>query len=162
MKKEINGSETVYLISLFVMPVITFIGVALLLNAIIEISDTLTVTKYDISNVFFKEIALYMGCWILLFASYIFHKLGYKMGQVGVIALGIGILLYAIYTAINTLTSVANIVNPIVVIAASVHGLLKPLPESTIKKRKERMKNSLEKYKPTKKKTNTKTKSNKK
>lgn len=162
MKKEINGSETIYLIALFCMPVITFIGVAMLLDVIVDISDTLTVNKYDISNVFFKEIALYMACWILLFSSYIFHKLGWKIGQIGVIAISIGVLLYAIFTAINTMTSIANLINPIIVGTASLYGLMKPLPASTIEKRKERMKNSLSKYKTKKKNIDKKTKNNKK
>lgn len=162
MKKEINGSETVYLISLFIMPVITFIGVALLLNVIVGISDTLTVNKYDLSNVFFREIALYMGCWVLLFVSYIFHKLGCKKGQVGVILLTVGILLYAIYLAVNTMTSIANLMNPIIVGSAAIYGLMKPLSKSTVQKRKERMKNSLNKYKVTEKKNTTSKKSNKK
>lgn len=162
MKKEINGSETIYLIALFCMPVITFIGVAMLLNVIMDITDTFTVTKYDISNVFFREIFLYMICWILLFSSYLFHKLGCKVGQIGVILISIGILLYAIYIAINTMTSIANLTNPIIVASSAIYGLMKPLPKSTVEKRKMRMKNSIDKYKTKNKNVNNKAKSNKK
>ncbi len=162
MKREINGSETIYLISLFCMPIITFIGIILLLSNILEISEALTISKCDISEVFFGEIILFISCWILLFSSYVFHKMGWKTGQIGIITIAFGILFYSIYTAVNTLSSIAVIINPVIVVIAALYGLMKPLPDVTIQKRKTRVKNSLAKYKPTKKKSPSKTKSNKK
>lgn len=162
MKKEINGSEIVYLISLFCMPVITFIGVVMLLNMLIKMSNTLTIDMNDLSITFFREIALFLSCWMLLFSTYIFHKVGSKVGHICVITISIGILIYAIYASINSITSIANIINPIIVGASALYGLLKPLPEKTVKKRKDRVKNTLEKYTKVETKKTAKSKSNKK
>ena len=47
------------------------------------------------------------------------------------------------YFSVTTYASVADIINPVILLCAAIYGIISPLPFVTIDSRKKRLKNSL-------------------
>lgn len=154
MKKEINGSVVVYLIAIFVMPIITFLGAVFLVEEVLSIADVIGLTSTDVTRVFMGEIVLFAICWGALFLSYILYKFGIKIAQIIIVLFAFAYLVLNAYFSVNTYASIANIINPIIVLSSSIYALIKPLPVETVEKRKTRVKNSIKNLKPSKSKNN--------
>lgn len=127
MKKEINANDIIYMIAIFVMPIVTFIGVTKLQTDIINISDVIKVGASDYNTLFLADMIIFITCWVALFISYILYKSNIKLAQ-GVILLGsIAFLIYNIYLAINSYGSISSIINPLIVLSTSIYALCKPV-----------------------------------
>ena len=74
--------------------------------------------------------------------SYIFHKLGIKYAQLLIILFGVGYLIMNAYFSVTTYASIADIINPVILITASIYGVISPLPIRTVEKRKKRIANT--------------------
>ena len=46
------------------------------------------------------------------------------------------------YFSVTTYTSVADIINPIILLCAAIYGVISPLPLKTVQDRKKRLKNT--------------------
>ncbi len=132
MKKEINADGLIYMIAIFMMPIITFIGVTKLQTDIINISDVIKVGASDYNTLFLGDMIIFITCWVALFISYVLYKGNIKLAQ-GLILLGSTIfLIYNIYLAINSYGSISSIINPLIVLSTSAYALIKPINKTNI------------------------------
>lgn len=132
MKKEINANDIIYMIAIFVMPIVTFIGVTKLQTDIINISDVIKVGASDYNTLFLADMIIFITCWVALFISYILYKSNIKLAQ-GVILLGsLAFLIYNIYLAINSYGSISSIINPLIVLTVTIYALCKPLTKNNL------------------------------
>lgn len=132
MKKEINANDIIYMIAIFMMPIITFIGVTKLQTDIINISDVIKVGASDYNTLFMGDMIIFITCWVALFVSYLLYKANIKLAQ-GIIFIGATVFLgYNIYLAINTYGSISSIINPLIVLTTSLYALCKPSNKTNI------------------------------
>lgn len=132
MKKEIDANDIIYMIAIFVMPIVTFIGVTKLQTDIINISDIIKVGANDYNTLFLADMIIFITCWVSLFISYVLYKGNIKLAQ-GVILLGsLVFLIYNIYLAINSYGSISSIINPLIVFTASLYALCKPIGKNNL------------------------------
>ena len=82
MKKEVNGTEAIYLIAIFIMPIVTMIGLNLLEQEVLNMSTVIEVGVNDIYRIFLDEIVLFLVCWVGLFISYILYKYNIRVAQI--------------------------------------------------------------------------------
>lgn len=132
MKKEINANDIIYMIAIFMMPIITFIGVTKLQTDIINISDIIKVGASDYNTLFMGDMIIFITCWVALFISYLLYKANIKLAQ-GIIFIGSTVFLgYNIYLAINTYGSISSIINPLIVLTTALYALCKPSNKTNI------------------------------
>lgn len=132
MKKEINANDIIYMIAIFMMPIITFIGVTKLQTDIINISDIIKVGASDYNTLFMGDMIIFITCWVALFISYLLYKANIKLAQ-GIIFIGATVFLgYNIYLAINTYGSISSIINPLIVLTTALYALCKPSNKTNI------------------------------
>lgn len=145
MKKEVNGTEAIYLIAIFIMPIVTMIGLTLLEQEVLNMSNVIEVGVNDIYRIFLDEIILFLVCWIGLFISYILYKYNIRVAQIVLIFASIIFLVLNAYATVTRYASIAEIINPVILLSASVYSVFKPLPKEVTDNRKERTKNSIKK-----------------
>ena len=145
MKKEVNGTEAIYLIVIFIMPIVTMIGLTLLEQEVLNMSNVIEVGVNDIYRIFLDEIILFLVCWIGLFISYILYKYNIRVAQIVLIFASIIFLVLNAYATVTRYASIAEIINPVILLSASVYSVFKPLPKEVTDNRKERTKNSIKK-----------------
>lgn len=150
-EKEMHDSTAIYLISMFIMPCITFIGFTLLNQEAIEFSFVSEVVDNSYKSIMFGEIVFFMISWVLLFISFIFYKFNIKYAQYILIFASFVFLVANVFFSLNTYKSIADIINPVIVLCASLFGILWPLPDVVTNDRKQRFKNTVKKYKLSKK-----------
>lgn len=127
MKKEITANDIIYMIAIFVMPIITFIGVTKLQTDIINISDIIKIGASDYNTLFLGDMILFITCWVALFVSYVLYKNNIKLAQCLIFIGSIVYLIYNINLAINSYGSISSIINPLIVLTASLYALCKPI-----------------------------------
>lgn len=145
MKKEVNGTEAIYLIAIFIMPIVTMIGLTLLEQEVLNMSNVIEVGVNDIYRIFLDEIILFLVCWIGLFISYILYKYNIRVAQIVLIFASVIFLVLNAYATVTRYASIAEIINPVILLSASVYSVFKPLPKEVTDNRKERTKNSIKK-----------------
>ncbi len=127
MKKEFTANDFIYMIAIFVMPIVTFIGVTKLQTDIINISDIIKVGASDYNTLFLGDMILFITCWVSLFVSYILYKNNIKLAQCLIFIGSIVYLIYNINLAINSYGSISSIINPLIVLTTSLYALCKPV-----------------------------------
>lgn len=127
MKKEIRANDIIYMIAMFVMPIVTFIGVTKLQTDIIRISDVIKVGANDYNTLFLGDMILFISCWVALFISYFLYKTEIKLAQGLIFVLSVFFLGYNIYLAVNSYGSIASLVNPLIVLTTSLYALCAPI-----------------------------------
>ena len=153
MKKEVNGTEAIYLIAIFIMPIVTMIGLNLLEQEVLNMSTVIEVGVNDIYRIFLDEIVLFLVCWVGLFISYILYKYNIRVAQIVLIFASIIFLVLNAYATVTCYASIAEIINPVILLSSSVYSIFKPLPKEVTDNRKERTKNSIKKVVKNKKTT---------
>ena len=141
-KEKVNTAIALYYIAMFISPIIAFLGLTLLEVQLMEIMDIIKITPLEMKNIFIGELVLFLITWVALFMSYFFHKFGIKYAQILITIFGVGYLLMNAYFSVTTYASIADIINPVILIVSSVYGIVSPLPLSTVNKRKKRVRNT--------------------
>lgn len=141
-KDKVNNAIIIYYIAMFISPFVALIGSTLLLEELMSLMGIINITTTEMVNIFSGEIILFAITWVALFMSYIFHKLGIKYAQLLIILFGVGYLIMNAYFSVTTYASIADIINPVILITASIYGVISPLPISTVEKRKKRIANT--------------------
>ena len=141
-KDKVNNAIIIYYIAMFISPFVALIGSTLLLEELMSLMGIINITTTEMVNIFSGEIILFAITWVALFMSYIFHKLGIKYAQLLIILFGVGYLIMNAYFSVTTYASIADIINPVILITASIYGVISPLPIRTVEKRKKRIANT--------------------
>lgn len=141
-KDKVNNAIIIYYIAMFISPFVALIGATLLLEELMSLMGIINITTTEMVNIFSGEIILFAITWVALFMSYIFHKLGIKYAQLLIILFGVGYLIMNAYFSVTTYASIADIINPVILITASIYGVISPLPIRTVEKRKKRIANT--------------------
>ena len=141
-KEKVNNAIIIYYIAMFISPFVALIGSTLLLEELMSLMGIINITTTEMVNIFSGEIILFAITWVALFMSYIFHKLGIKYAQLLIILFGVGYLIMNAYFSVTTYASIADIINPVILITASIYGVISPLPIRTVEKRKKRIANT--------------------
>lgn len=126
MKKDISSNEIIYMIAIFMMPIVTFIGVTKLQTDIINISDVIKIGASDYNTLFLGDMILFITCWVALFVSYVLYRNNIKLAQCLIFIGSIVYLIYNINLAINSYGSISSIINPLIVLTTSLYALCKP------------------------------------
>ncbi len=127
MKKDISSNEIIYMIAIFMMPIVTFIGVTKLQTDIINISDVIKIGASDYNTLFLGDMILFITCWVALFVSYVLYRNNIKLAQCLIFIGSIVYLIYNINLAINSYGSISSIINPLIVLTTSLYALCKPI-----------------------------------
>lgn len=141
-KDKVNNAIIIYYIAMFISPFVALIGSTLLLEELMSLMGIINITTTEMVNIFSGEIILFAITWVALFMSYIFLKLGIKYAQLLIILFGVGYLIMNAYFSVTTYASIADIINPVILITASIYGVISPLPIRTVEKRKKRIANT--------------------
>lgn len=152
-KEKVNSGIVVYYIAMFISPFIALVGLTLLMENLMEIMDIIKITSTQMYNIFIGEVILFGITWVALFMSYMLHKFGIKYAQILIALFAFGYLVMNAYFSVTTYASIADIINPVILLTASIYGIIAPLPEKTVANRKKRLKNT---FKITKKSTKKK------
>lgn len=134
MKKDITANDIIYMIAIFVMPIVTFIGVTKLQTDIINISDVIKIGASDYNTLFLGDMILFITCWVSLFVSYVLYKSNIKLAQCLIFIGSIVYLIYNINLAINSYGSISSIINPLIVLTVSLYALCKPIKPLNLRK----------------------------
>lgn len=151
-KEKVNNAIVIYYLAMFISPFIALVGMTLLVSQLMSLMEVITITGTEMKNIFIGETILFGITWVALFMSYIFHKFGIKYAQILITLFATGYLIMNAYFSITTYASIADIINPVILITASIYGIISPLPLRTIEKRKKRVINTLKFDKKTTKK----------
>ena len=141
-KDKVHNAIIIYYIAMFISPFVALIGSTLLLEELMSLMGIINITTTEMVNIFSGEIILFAITWVALFMSYIFHKLAIKYAQLLIILFGVGYLIMNAYFSVTTYASIADIINPVILITASIYGVISPLPIRTVEKRKKRIANT--------------------
>ncbi len=141
-KDKVNNAIIIYYIAMFISPFVALIGSTLLLEELMSLMGIINITTTEMVNIFNGETILFAITWVALFMSYIFHKLGIKYAQLLIILFGVGYLIMNAYFSVTTYASIADIINPVILITSSIYGVISPLPIRTVEKRKKRIANT--------------------
>ena len=141
-KDKVNNAIIIYYIAMFISPFVALIGSSLLFEELMSLMGIINITTTEMVNIFSGEIILFAITWVALFMSYIFHKLGIKYAQLLIILFGVGYLIMNAYFSVTTNARIAEIINPVILITASIYGVISPLPIRTVEKRKKRIANT--------------------
>lgn len=132
MKKDISSNEIIYMIAIFMMPIVTFIGVTKLQTDIINISDVIKIGASDYNTLFLGDMILFITCWVALFVSYVLYRNNIKLAQCLIFIGSIVYLIYNINLAINSYGSISSIINPLIVLTTSLYALCKPVKSDLV------------------------------
>lgn len=144
-KKEnetFNKGIVIYYFSIFLMPVVAMIGLAFLIEELVNIMPIIDITPIQMKDYFIGELILFLITWVALFISFMLHKFGLKYAQILVALFAFGYLVMNAYFSVTTYASVADIINPVILLCAAIYGIISPLPFVTIDSRKKRLKNT--------------------
>ena len=144
-KKEnetFNKGIVIYYFSIFLMPVVAMIGLAFLIEELVNIMPIIDITPIQMKDYFIGELILFLITWVALFISFMLHKFGLKYAQILVALFAFGYLIMNAYFSVTTYASVADIINPVILLCAAIYGIISPLPFVTIDSRKKRLKNT--------------------
>ena len=144
-KKEnetFNKGIVIYYFSIFLMPIVAMIGLAFLIEELVNIMPIIDITPIQMKDYFIGELILFLITWVALFISFMLHKFGLKYAQILVALFAFGYLVMNAYFSVTTYASVADIINPVILLCAAIYGIISPLPFVTIDSRKKRLKNT--------------------
>jgi hypothetical protein len=144
-KKEnetFNKGIVIYYFSIFLMPIVAMIGLAFLIEELVNIMPIIDISPIQMKDYFIGELILFLITWVALFISFMLHKFGLKYAQILVALFAFGYLIMNAYFSVTTYASIADIINPVILITASIYGVISPLPIRTVEKRKKRIANT--------------------
>jgi hypothetical protein len=84
-KKEnetFNKGIVIYYFSIFLMPIVAMIGLAFLIEELVNIMPIIDISPIQMKDYFIGELILFLITWVALFISFMLHKFGLKYAQI--------------------------------------------------------------------------------